>query len=404
MDTSLFTNANFQLINVVVLLAGLASFTWLLLSIPLRVYRRASSRFAIANLFLIFAMLFSNWQKPDEAGSLWLLADIGVLFALVYYKLAICQLFHRSIHPRLVTGVVAIAGIALVASLFGASNHTFLNALICLLAAVITLFTARIKYISLHLEFSAWMARVLAIPDLLLAGILYVLVSGLLFAADNTSVAPLQPAGSNTVAWLYIAFCLLLNCSGIAATITRLVLRMKHLADRDQLTGLPNRKVAFRQLESQWQEYKITNKTFSVFILDLDAFKRINTMYGHEQGDVAITFVGDLLNRAVRVCDFAARLGGQEFLIVLPGNELRNARHVASKLCALFAKSRWRAHTPPLTVSIGCAEARQADSLEQLITLAEKALRKAKLQGRNQVVCASVAEEETYSLVSSSSY
>ncbi|MFY9238019.1 MAG: diguanylate cyclase [Roseovarius sp.] len=165
----------------------------------------------------------------------------------------------------------------------------------------------------------------------------------------------------------------------------------------DPLTGLYNRRFALPFLTELAQGQQGQGRSFAVMVADLDHFKRVNDAYGHAAGDKVLVHVADLLRRGLRENDLIARIGGEEFLIVMPNTSAQTAQETASRLCRDVA-----ATTVPVpgggaelgvTVSIGVAvglsgKQGQVDA-EALIAQADRALYGSKACGRNTVtVCA----------------
>jgi diguanylate cyclase (GGDEF)-like protein len=135
-------------------------------------------------------------------------------------------------------------------------------------------------------------------------------------------------------------------------------------------------------------------------MLDIDHFKQINDSYGHLAGDAVLREVSLRWGREVRASDMLARLGGEEFCVVLPRTTTEQTRRLAEKLCKLtaavtidFENSPGEVISIPVTVSIGVATADPADALstDQLMQAADAALYEAKHSGRNRVVVAIAA-------------
>ncbi len=119
------------------------------------------------------------------------------------------------------------------------------------------------------------------------------------------------------------------------------------LATVDPLTGLATRQAVLDRVDEELARAMRFHHPFSVLLLDLDHFKRLNDSHGHAAGDVVLRQVGALLNASIRSIDVAGRLGGEEFLVVLPETDPDAASAVAEKLRRLVAgsvgrASRWR--------------------------------------------------------------
>jgi diguanylate cyclase (GGDEF)-like protein len=156
-------------------------------------------------------------------------------------------------------------------------------------------------------------------------------------------------------------------------------------AASDALTGLPNRRAADETLKRMAAHASRRLSPLSAVLVDLDHFKQINDIHGHEQGDKALATVAQILGSTLRASDFAARYGGEEFLLLLPDTDRATARDVAEKLRAAIAGAEI-SNIGSLTASFGVAALPDdAGESEQLIRKADRALYAAKAAGRNQV-------------------
>lgn len=177
---------------------------------------------------------------------------------------------------------------------------------------------------------------------------------------------------------------------GGAMRMATLVEESRWMATTDALTGLLNRR-AF--LESTGREIARTrryNDKLSVILLDVDHFKHINDRRGHAAGDIVLTEVGTMLNKALRTCDIVARWGGEEFVLVLPSTSLEGAEQVAERIREMLETSKIHDANGdhiPVTASFGVAAYAGNETLEQVVDRADRAMYLAKSGGRNRVVC-----------------
>ena len=167
--------------------------------------------------------------------------------------------------------------------------------------------------------------------------------------------------------------------------------QMEFLAMHDSLTGLLNRRAIQEQAEAELKRAARASSLVSVLLIDLDRFKSVNDCYGHAVGDQALRMFAEILLECIRSYDQAGRWGGEEFLCVLPGTTLNDARVVAERVRVAVADA-----TLPLpegsdlkmTVSIGVAGASGASGmivLDKLIQAADSAMYRAKDEGRNRI-------------------
>jgi diguanylate cyclase (GGDEF)-like protein len=162
----------------------------------------------------------------------------------------------------------------------------------------------------------------------------------------------------------------------------RVLSKTQAQADVDPLTRLPNR----RNLEQQVRDLEVVDNPFVVAFADLDHFKAINDVHGHETGDRALRLFARILRDSIRPRDLLARYGGEEFIVVLPDCSIPDARVVAERIRSALASALDNATVPAFTVTIGLAEAAPGDELVSVIANADRAMRAAKMHGRDRVL------------------
>jgi len=164
--------------------------------------------------------------------------------------------------------------------------------------------------------------------------------------------------------------------------------QLAELAMRDELTGLYNRRYIMDVLARQKALADRGHLSFTLCYCDLDHFKRINDRYGHQVGDRALKDFARVAESVVRSVDFVARLGGEEFLLVLVGADEETAVRVATRLCERTRMLDIIPETPDFrqTVSVGVASFRPGERVEDVIQRADRALYEAKAGGRDRIV------------------
>jgi diguanylate cyclase (GGDEF)-like protein len=145
------------------------------------------------------------------------------------------------------------------------------------------------------------------------------------------------------------------------------------------LTKVANRRALDETLDSLFALLNRYEQRFSVIILDIDHFKKINDAQGHLQGDRILQSVARVIDETVRDTDMVARYGGEEFVVVMPHTDLDGASIFADRLRFKIE------NTIEVTVSGGAAEALDGDNPQTLLTRADTALYSAKAAGRNRV-------------------
>jgi diguanylate cyclase (GGDEF)-like protein len=161
----------------------------------------------------------------------------------------------------------------------------------------------------------------------------------------------------------------------------------KQLSMLDQLTGLLNRHGLTHYIDKNFSTEQ--HQQVALIIIDIDYFKKINDKYGHSGGDVILQRIAHLLRDNIRVTDYAARWGGEEFLIVMPATSLADAQAIAEQLRMQVESARFE-DLPDLqaTISLGVGAIDGIEPFHMLFRRVDVALYQAKAQGRNRVITA----------------
>ncbi len=168
------------------------------------------------------------------------------------------------------------------------------------------------------------------------------------------------------------------------AQLERLNNELEQLARHDQLTGLFNRHVMDEELKKA-TAYSVRYQTsFSLILFDIDFFKNVNDTYGHDVGDLVLKKISQLLTARIRTSDILARWGGEEFLLLLPETNIKQAEEFAESLRQLIA-SLVIEKVGNISCSFGVSYVMPSDTPEVVTKRADKALYRAKEGGRNCV-------------------
>jgi two-component system, cell cycle response regulator len=175
-----------------------------------------------------------------------------------------------------------------------------------------------------------------------------------------------------------------------AGELRRSVSNTLALAVTDELTGLYNRRYFDRHLALMLEKAREQARDMAVMLIDMDFFKSVNDTHGHDVGDAVLREFADRLRRNIRGVDLACRFGGEEFVVLMPDTDFRQAQGVAERVrMSVSERSFPAADGRPLavTISIGVAlNEHVADSPELILKRADIALYRAKREGRNRVV------------------
>lgn len=240
---------------------------------------------------------------------------------------------------------------------------------------------------------------------------------GTAFAAQS---APLKAAGTSLVAvepiaaidalseryrrFVFLAAAVTLALAAVLANrlarplaqVVGDVARLTRQAHTDALTGLANRRELTSRLEDELVRASRNGTSLSFVIADIDDFKEINDGHGHQTGDDVIKAVATVLGGSVRETDLPVRFGGEEFVVVLPGARLGNARRAADAMRKAIAELEIpgpRGEPVRVTASFGVAEFPTYATPEALLAAADAALYQAKRAGKNRVATSTVHDE-----------
>lgn len=182
--------------------------------------------------------------------------------------------------------------------------------------------------------------------------------------------------------WFLLNFCMLMLTSFRAGESLRLS------ALFDPLTGALNRRGLSSELRTHVESAPV-GKGLAVIVMDLDNFKVINDVHGHETGDEVLQGFSDTVRNCIRTDDLFARIGGEEFVVVLPDSTAESAQHMAERILAEVAALEFAAHDSSVkvkvTVSAGVGASREPQVFPALMRIADQALYEAKRLGRNRV-------------------
>lgn len=210
-------------------------------------------------------------------------------------------------------------------------------------------------------------------------------VNGIILADNFITGEPITKDGMRMLIMLS-------NQAGLAIENSRLYEMTELRAHLDYLTDLWNHGYFQYLLHSEWERAKPLGTPLSLIILDIDDFKIYNDALGHQAGDSALKDLAAILKRQCRKIDYACRYGGEEFAVILPQTDRREAFLIAERLRESIKNNPFAQEeilpSKKMTVSLGLATYPQdADSPAELISAADKALYQAKRSGKNNTYC-----------------
>ena len=164
--------------------------------------------------------------------------------------------------------------------------------------------------------------------------------------------------------------------------------KLKKAASTDPLTGLSNRRDFNQKIKNEIIRFNRNNRPFSIILGDIDFFKKINDMYGHECGDYVLKSIAKIMKSSKRQLDVICRWGGEEFIALLPETDLQGGEKYAEKIRQKISSNtfHFRDNTFKATICFGVVIFDLTMSLKEVINSADKCLYKAKSEGRNRVI------------------
>ena len=173
----------------------------------------------------------------------------------------------------------------------------------------------------------------------------------------------------------------------MGATIAEWTTVLRESSERDALSGLRNRGAFEDSMRSLLPRAQTEGRPLSLVVVDIDHFKKVNDIWGHQAGDQAIAGIGKLIQKMVRGCDTAGRIGGEEFCIAIWNCPNNAAEQLADRIRQAFEglQHAGLSNDVRLTASFGVATARDGETNEQMFGRADAALYRAKSSGRNRV-------------------
>jgi diguanylate cyclase (GGDEF)-like protein len=195
-----------------------------------------------------------------------------------------------------------------------------------------------------------------------------------------------EPSMFNTLALLFVNVVLVLNTvAALAAWREEVLVQLHKLIETDPLTGLLNRKGWDEQASRALRLAQRHKQAVSLLMLDLDHFKNINDTYGHEAGDDALKHFGEVMLNCQRTGDICARLGGEEFCMLLVQTSPAAGASLDQRLREELTQGRHTKHPYTLSFSAGLSHSTPQDTLETLMARADAAMYRAKNSGRGKL-------------------
>ncbi|REG83268.1 GGDEF domain-containing protein [Marinomonas pollencensis] len=210
------------------------------------------------------------------------------------------------------------------------------------------------------------------------------------FPVTGVHLSPSQPGVVVVLTFLWTLFTLSVVISVVIARLRKVNDYLRILAERDELTGLANRRKVLTDAVKMYTEALFYHQPCVFAILDLDHFKRINDTFGHDAGDLVLSQISSVMRSCLNEEDAIGRYGGEEFVVIMRNTTLKEALEKMDQLRETVENTyitTEKGIVIPVTVSIGLAAiSRHTKRYEDVLSLADTALYQAKKAGRNRVV------------------
>lgn len=388
------------------LIAVSCAIAWTLLACLLRIAPKASWCFAATNICtLIGIMLYT--QRTEAINYLyWFVADMTILVGFALVRWGSQHLFKQPLSYRFDLILLATTALLMLLVPPSLTYAVYLVIVMSITAATFITLSGIDNFLAVKKHLPLHYAALINVPFFTI-GLLFIIraVVLLLFPDELANISAADKLNSSLVMWSYIILLLLTNLVLFGNALTRLVYKVARLANKDQLTGLWNRHSLLNKLEEVDALWLRNGLAYSLMVLDLDHFKRINDTYGHLAGDMVLKNTADILQKSLRKIDFVCRYGGEEFLIILPLTNKKEAQIVAEKVQQKINENTvlWQKTHINTTLSIGYATCKTHLSIEQLLQLADDAMYLAKSKGRNTICSMDSMEESNAAIITKQS-
>jgi diguanylate cyclase (GGDEF)-like protein len=382
------------LICFIWLLALIAGIAWGLMTRPLRIAPKASIRFFFANISLSAGVYLLTLRTTNASLLNWFLADIAILSSFMLIGWGIQQLFklHSSVKRDCL--LLGLTSLLMLAGQLQQLHPIFLGVVFSVTATVFLYSASQHNFQAIQKDFGFVAACLMSAPLFIVTAIFFARTLILLWPETNTdNFVATNTAEAMPLLWSYILLTLAINIVMIGGALARLVAKIRQFAERDQLTGLWNRRAVLKKLQEVHELWQKQQQSYSLILLDLDHFKLINDSLGHDAGDAALRRCATTLSAVVRTQDLVSRYGGEEFLLLFPGVAATELPLIAEKIRMTLAGCQliWQNQPIELSASLGYITVYPGAKAEHLLTLADNAMYKAKAEGRNKA-CAAVAD------------
>lgn len=314
------------------------------------------------------------------------IAQFLIVVVMIMVRRANEALFFEAYRWKEDAGLIILFGIISLWTLTFSMRTSFLVMTVSFIVLWMGMRTVIISYRSIVKEFSLTITLLVNLPILF-----FLLVKGAqAFAIINHQTIIHNPDTGRLESTWYLALLLaltgLMHVNYVVMLLKRLIQNLNKMSKTDVLTNIMNRRAAEEVLCHEISEMVRDRIPFTVLMIDIDFFKRVNDRYGHAKGDEVLQSVCKCMRDTVRRNDYVARFGGEEFLIILPHTSLEQAVELGERIRQNVADLRFDTDAIKITISIGVTQSNVNDTvMENILSRVDKALYVSKERGRNQL-------------------
>jgi len=387
---------NLTLLYVIILVTSIASASWVLIGFLMRVSPAASRFFCLANVLAAVGICLLVFRSTTASYLHYHGGSLALLTSFAFYYYGIGKLLRppsfsvRQVWLPLLVNVVLVAPMAPVPMSSAYLSIVFsvcgiwlsCNSFYACYQGLETLQPRKLTRVSICAPF------IVAIVGMAVRALRLSWDYGQgMYSAENAANSQITLHVEPLFWWLILAYLVALNTIIQALTATRLVIEMRNLAERDFLTGCLNRRSIEKSFQVNIERNHRFNMPLSCILFDLDYFKKINDVHGHEAGDAALKHVAQVARKTIRSMDVLGRYGGEEFLVLLPETLAYGAFETAERIRHALVDNPlvFQRKVIQIRASLGVAVLRENETYESLLKRADHAMYYAKNAGRNLV-------------------
>jgi diguanylate cyclase (GGDEF)-like protein len=380
------------LLIISLILSALIAFLWLIGGSVFKASPSTSFHYALCNVFLGAFMLLYVFRDDYPKLAIFC-SDVALILGCFCLRRAVQDFteIKKTDFQQIVLIVLALA-VDIPARWFSYDQKLAVLA-VCFFSMYTFLAAAQEAYRYMIKDFARKYCIITLMPLYLMGLLIFSRI--LLTLLSNSSTMDLRQASVFNTAFLLTMMLAVLGFNGtaIGLVVSRMITKIKHLSQQDPLTHAFNRRHLNTLAEKEIMRSNKNGKALSIIMLDIDHFKKVNDMYGHAAGDQALLTCVEVIKNTVRASDFVGRLGGEEFCIVLPDTQLKDAQALAERIRQKLENTSvlWENKVIPITASFGISSLGENNQSQwsKLLNNADQAMYMAKNNGRNKVMTSS---------------